>query len=87
MPLPKFRTKKGELTLAGLACGYVDRHIQKNNGIYKQLWMEHEHFHVMYGVEGQKCLLWEVFDDLDTARKFFNKLKTHEKKRHFKRTK
>jgi hypothetical protein len=87
MSQPRFRTKKGQLSLAALACGYVDRHIQENNGKFKLLWMEHQHFHVMSGVTGQKYETWEVFDDLNSARIYFNKIKISHAKKHFKRTK
>lgn len=84
---PKFYNKSGELNHYGLACGYVEK--TTKNGIEKQLYMEHSHYHVMIfsveivepyiGIMGVKTnekrerLAWEVFDTLTEARKFYHK--------------
>jgi len=75
---PKFRLEDGDWTKYALACGYVQR--EEDNGLYRELYMEHEHFHVRFGEIGQRYRIWETFegDQLTKARKRFQELKLKE---------
>jgi len=63
------------LTKYAFCCGYVQR--KEKNGKWKKMYMEHNHFHVLAGEDGEKYKLWEVFeyDQLTKARKFFKSIK------------
>lgn len=73
MSEPIFYCKCG-LTRYALACGYVDR--RTAYGRYKELYMEHEHFHVRTGPIGERYEVWETFsnDELTKARKYFEQI-------------
>ena len=69
---PKFYNKDGiTLTRYSLACGYVQRQVA--HGRYRELYMEHEHFHVKSGTVADGYELWETFegDELKAARKCY----------------
>ena len=72
---PKFYNKDGQLSRYGLACGYVQK--TEKNGKWKDMYMEHSHFHVRTGNDGEKFSVWEVFsgDELTKARKFYRSIK------------
>ena len=72
---PKFYNKDGQLSRYGLACGYVQR--TEKEGSYKEMYMEHSHFHVKSGKISEKFSVWEVFcnDELTKARKFYRSIK------------
>lgn len=71
----KFRNKNGDKSAYALLCGYVQR--KEKNGKYKELFMEHNHFHVRSGIIGEPYSLWETFthDQLTLARKKLNQIK------------
>ena len=67
---PKFRTKRGLLTVYSYSCGYIDRkEINSDNRATLEL-------DCIWHVKGFKngTHFWEVFErnDLKTARKFYN---------------
>lgn len=70
----KFRLKDGRLTLYSLACGYVQKEGDDEN--YKQLYMEHSHFHIQ-AVRAGKIVIWLTYDsnELTKARKDFKNTK------------
>jgi len=74
---PKFYNKNGDLTGYSFACGYVQR--KKCKGYYKEIYMEHNHFHIKSGKIGEKWDIWETFDNLTEARKFYNNLRFAQK--------
>jgi len=66
----RFVTKKGQLTLYALVCGYQE-YFEKNE-ICLRLWREGCCFHVRaHNFSNGKRLLWESFTKLTTARKCF----------------
>ncbi len=79
--MPKFENKNGDLSAYSFLCGYVQR--EENDELYKDLFMEHRHFHVKAGKHGQKWSVWEVFerDELTKARALFNSIKLGEFKK------
>lgn len=72
---PVFFNKNGDKSAYSLLCGYVQRRVA--NGRYKELYMEHSHYHVRSGKVGEKFELWEVFDSnqLTKARKYLRGIK------------
>lgn len=72
---PQFYRADGTLTRYSFACGYVQR-VEKN-GKWKELYMEHNTFHVRAGTSGQKWTIWENFESesLTKARKFYTSIK------------
>ena len=58
-----FYIKNGQLSFYGFACGYVEK--SSTSESWKELYMEHSHFHVRQGKSGE----------LTKARKFYNNLK------------
>lgn len=75
MKEPKFNNKNGDLTKYSFLCGYVQK-VEKD-GKYKVLFMEHRHYHIQSGKEGERREVWETFEgtELTKARKFFNNIK------------
>jgi len=76
---PKFYKANGKLTAYALHCGYVQE--QKKDNQVKQLYCEHEHYHVKYLVydklpDPSYCIkrVWEVFDTVNEAWKYYNSL-------------
>lgn len=71
----RFKLKNGDLSLYSFLCGYVQE--KSNDKWYKKLYMEHEHFHVVYGQHGKRFIIWDVFDrdELTKARKRFSSIK------------
>lgn len=71
----KFYNKTGQLNAYGLACGYVER--KENRTHWKELYMEHSHYHVRKGTIGGSWEIWETFDNdkLKESRKFYNSIK------------
>lgn len=67
--------KNGTISAYGFACGYVEK--QKTNKEYKDMFCEHNHIHVISGVNGQMAHIRECFDagELTKARKFYNGIK------------
>ncbi len=72
---PIINNSRGKLTAYGFACGYQEE--DKNKIHWKQMYMEHTHFHVRYGKIGKRWEIWETFDsdELTKARKFYNSIK------------
>ena len=72
---PKFYNKNGELSRYGFACGYVEK--REKGNMKKEMYMEHSHFHVRMGKNGEPTFLWQVFsnDELTKARKFYHSIK------------
>lgn len=70
---PKFFNTNGSLTAYSFACGYVER--EENETHYKEIFMEHSHYHVKSGLMSHKWEVWETFDTLTEARRFYNKLR------------
>lgn len=68
------------LTTYGFMCGYVQTTYKKKERFkdhYKEIYMEHAHYHVkLVGPCGWK--IWETFEGLSEARKFYNSLKLSE---------
>lgn len=71
----EFYIKSGQLSYYGFACGYVEKSTSKTQ--WKELYMEHSHFHVRQGKTGEGFTTWETFDNMELtkARKFYNSLK------------
>lgn len=69
---PKFYTSSGALTAYSFACGYVEK--QEKHGHKKQMYREHNCFHVRAGKLGEYTEIWEVFDDMKSARKYYNSM-------------
>lgn len=71
---PKFKNKNGDLTPYAFSCGYVQR--EEYCGGYKEIYMEHQHYHVRSGPIGGKWVNWHTFDrsELTKARKCFNEI-------------
>ena len=69
-----FTTKSKELSRYALSCGYVQR--EQTDMRWRELYMEHSHYHVRGGKVGDQFDKWEVFSDteLTKARKLFKKL-------------
>jgi hypothetical protein len=67
--------KDKKLSYYGLSCGYVER--KENEKSWKEIYKEHNHFHVRKGKHNEKFEVWETFDnnELTKARKLFNSLK------------
>ena len=70
-----FYIKNGQLSSYGFACGYVEKKQTSTN--WTELYMEHSHFHVRQGKQGEGFLIWETFSssELTKARKLYNSLK------------
>ena len=73
---PQFITKKGEPTEYAFACGHVLRLESVKTNKWKEMYMEHSHYHIRSGNQGEKWKIWEVFssDELTKARKFFSSI-------------
>jgi len=83
----EIKLKNGNLSAYGFACGYVQK--VENEKLHKQIFMEHSHFHVQslrnnkpelssYFIGGHiphSFIIWEVFDNLKDAKKFYNLIK------------
>ena len=71
----KFYNKNGQLSYYGFACGYVEK--KQTSTTWKELYMEHSHFHVRQGKKHEGFSIWETFssNELTKARKFYNQLK------------
>jgi hypothetical protein len=69
---PVFYKKDGRLTAYALHCGYVFK--KENENFYLQLWCEHEHYQVMLCPNGKQYIVWECFDTVNEAWKFFSQL-------------
>ena len=69
----KFYNKDGTLTAYALACGYIET--SEKNDIKITLWKE-GCFHVRkHDFNKGIRIFWKSFDNLTSARKFFNKNK------------
>ena len=86
--MTKFKTAKGQLTVYGFACGYVDS--VRTETLNKEIYMEHSHYHVrstinqspelhskFEGPTSHAFTIWETFshNELTQARKLYNKIK------------
>lgn len=70
----RFKTKAGRLTFYAFACGYIERKEDKN--LTLDLWHEGACFHVRaHEFNGRGRLFWECFENLTSARGFFDKQK------------
>lgn len=78
---PIFYTQSGLLTAYGFACGYIEK--AENNGKIKQLYREHNCYHVQLHDHNQtpvKTIIWDTFPisegkALEKARKLYKSLK------------
>lgn len=72
---PKFKTKKGEVTVYGLACGY--QQLFENKGKEVRLWHEGGPlYHVrLHDFNKGKRIFWDSFEKLGEARKRYNATK------------
>lgn len=78
------RDDKGNISAYGFACGEVQREKNEANGHWKEMYREHNTFHVralaLNGplADGKPWNVWESWevagDNLTTARKFYNSL-------------
>jgi hypothetical protein len=68
----KFYNKNGDLSIYGLACGYIQKYVA-NNGQKLELWHEGCTYHVRRVTPDHQRIVWEVFDNdkLTEARKFY----------------
>lgn len=66
--------KDNKLSFYGFCCGYVER--VETNENWKELYMEHSHFHVRSGKLNNKFELWETFEnkELTKAKKLYQSL-------------
>lgn len=73
--MPKFITSKKQLTVYALACGYLETNkgYDKGNEYRFTLGMEHTAYHVKGFNKDIGRICWEVFDDINDARKYFMK--------------
>lgn len=72
----KFYNKNGDLSFYSFCCGYVQRKEKKN--MRKELFMEHETFHVKaYRVNGDfiETTVWDSFSSLTEAREKYKSFK------------
>jgi len=71
----KFYNKDGSNTFYSFACGYIQR--IETAKMWKELYFEHNTFHVRSGELGNKWQVWENFDrnELTKARKFYRSIK------------
>lgn len=71
----EFYIKSGQLSYYGFCCGYVEKSSTKTS--WKELYMEHSHFHVRQGKTNEGFSIWKTFEnnELTKARKFYNSLK------------
>ncbi len=69
-----FYIKSGQLSSYGFACGYVEK--SRNEKTWKEMYMEHNCFHVRQGKTNERYSLWETFEsnELTKARKLYNSL-------------
>ena len=76
----------GNVTSYGFACGYVQS--CNTDNLSKQMYMEHAHYHVrstkhntpklnseFIGGRSHSFVIWETFDKLAPAKKFYNSIK------------
>ena len=75
---PKFYNKNDTLTMYSLSCGYIEKESVEHGTDYIQLTLEKDsacyHVKLSSNVNGFKTV-WESFDRLTEARKFYNKNK------------
>ncbi len=63
----EIKTKSGELSSYGLACGYVERY-EKNN-VRLTLWKEHNAYHVRkHNFNDGTRIFWDTFNTLTEAK-------------------
>ena len=64
-----------KLTRDELACGYVQKETTHTH--WKELYCEHNHFHIRTGKQSEGYDLWETFssNELTKARKFYQSIK------------
>jgi len=76
---PKFYNANGTLTAYSFSCGSVDRKVSIKTGNYKEMYMEHTHYHVRSGKKGLPWSTWETFshNELTKARKYFRSINVH----------
>jgi hypothetical protein len=67
---PKFYDKNGNLTAYSFACGYVQTRETENKENYLKLWKDSFVYSVTGFINGVR--IYESFDKLSGARKFFN---------------
>jgi len=74
METNKFKNRDNSLTYYAFACGYIQRKVTDN--IYKEIYMEHNHFHVKSGIIDRTYTTWEVFhsNELTKAKKLYNSI-------------
>lgn len=68
-----FFCKNGSLTSYALHCGYVER--SESLTKYKKLYIENGCINVKSGTAENPLSIWECFDKLSEARKFYNSIK------------
>jgi hypothetical protein len=70
---PKIYNKSGELSEYGFTCGYVQS--RRSEHKWKKMFMEHSHFHVMSGKTNETYEIWDTFEYLSDARKYYKSIK------------
>lgn len=83
---PKFETANGQLNEYAFACGYIQT--IDSLTLHKELYREHNVYHVRStfnnspalstkfdGQTSHSYVIWETFDKLTEARKFYNRIK------------
>lgn len=68
-----FFCKNGFLTSYALHCGYIER--SESLTKYKKLYIENGCINVKSGTIENPKLVWECFDKLKDAKKFYNSIK------------
>ena len=68
-----FFCKNGSLTSYALHCGYIER--SESLTKYKKLYIENGCINVKSGTIESPLLIWECFDKLKDAKKFYNSIK------------
>lgn len=72
----QFTNSDGTPTHSAFACGTVLR-AEDGGKRFKEMYMEHNHFHVRKGLDGDGFAIWETFADneLTKARKLYKSIK------------
>lgn len=70
--MPKFYNTDGSLTVYSFACGYIKTHKTDQPGGLVSLYKD-GCWHVQARDDNRSRYVWETFETLTEARKFFNK--------------
>ena len=70
---PLFYKTNGDLTVYSFACGYIER--EENNSKWKEMYREHNVYHVRAGRDGEKWAIWDSFERVTDAWKRYKSIK------------